>query len=53
MRYRNAKKLHNGDEVSVKKTGLVQQVLTVERPDEKTILVYCDDGCTYHHREIM
>lgn len=53
MRYTNAKRLRNGDEIIIKKYGCTQYVVTIERPDEKTVLVHCDDGCVYHHSEIL
>ena len=51
MKYRDAKKLHNEDQVRVKKTGQVLSVVeTAVTP--KTVTVLCDDGNEYHHTEI-
>lgn len=58
MTYANAKKLHNGDEVTVKETGEVLMVIQAYEPRptnmiyRKNILVECDDGNTYHHTAI-
>lgn len=51
MRYRDAKRLHSGDEVIVKAFRCPQYVVEVEVHD-KDVLVLCDDGVQYHHREI-
>ena len=59
MKYADAKKLYNGDEVTVKET---KQILTVIRAYEprpmnmiyrKNILIECDDGNTYHHTHVQ
>ncbi len=53
MKYKDALKLHNEDEVIVKKTGSVLRVSFIERYErEKSVFVFCDDGKEYHHREI-
>lgn len=53
MLYRHAKKLHNEDEVTRKSDGRVLVVTSVEiDPDAKSVIVYCDDGNGYRHREI-
>lgn len=57
MTYRNAKKLHNEDEVTLKETGEVLTVLQAYEPDtnilqKKAVFIECDDGHTYHHTEI-
>ena len=52
MTYSAAKDLHNADEVLIKKTGAVKTVICTEVED-KTVLVTCDDGNVYTHREIM
>lgn len=58
MNFRNAKKLHNGDEVTVKKTGEVLTVVSayVPRPmnmiNRNQVFVECDDGNTYIHSDI-
>jgi hypothetical protein len=51
MIYRYAKKLHNEDEVLIKKTGEIVQVISIEVWG-KDIFVLCSDGNTYHHREL-
>lgn len=51
MTKRQAEKLHNEDEIMVKETGEILTVLSVEVYDKK-VLVFCDDGNTYHHRDI-
>ena len=53
MKYKDASKLHNNDEVIVKKTGEILRVSFIERYEkEKSIFVFCDDGNEYHHREL-
>lgn len=54
MRFKNAKKLHNGDEVLIiDKNGkhpLLRPVHVVEVSiEDKEVFVRCDDGCLYHH----
>lgn len=56
MRFRDAKKLHNGDEVTVKETNSENParslwVISVEIED-KDVFIHCDDGGTYHHTEV-
>ncbi|MDF2880208.1 MAG: hypothetical protein K0R54_765 [Clostridiaceae bacterium] len=55
MDYKNAKKLHNNDEIIVKETGEVTKVITTETYD-KDVYVYAvtnDNGYTkLHHKEI-
>jgi len=51
MNYKYAKRLHKGDEVTIKKTGVIKMVLEVEI-QEKTVLVRTDDWCLYAHNEI-
>lgn len=51
MTKRQVEKLHNEDEIMVKETGEILTVLSVEVYSKK-FLVYCDDGHTYHHRDI-
>lgn len=52
------KKLHNGDEIVIKETNEILTVLRAYQPRplndiaRKVILVECDDGNTYHHRNI-
>ncbi len=51
MKYRDAKKLHNEDQVRVKKTEQVLSVVeTAVTP--KTVTVLCNNGNEYHHTEI-
>lgn len=58
MKYNDAKKLHNGDEIVNKETNEILTVLRAyqSRPlndiVRKVILVECDDGNTHHHRDI-
>lgn len=58
MKYNDAKKLHNGDEIVIKETNEILTVLRAYQPRpvndiaRKVILVECDDGNTYHHRNI-
>lgn len=53
MTFRNARKLHNEDEVTVKKTSIVLTVLNAYIDESgKYVLVECDDGNTYYHDEI-
>lgn len=51
MRKRQAEKLHNEDEITVKKTGEVLTVLSVDVYN-KMVLVHCDNGNVYHHKNI-
>lgn len=59
MTYANARKLHNEDEVILKKTGACLRVLDVSCPrpmnmiQRKEVFIKCDDGNTYHHTEII
>lgn len=51
MTYRDALKLHNEDEVTVKATNTVMQV--VEIITHKTYVeVLLEDGNYYHHKDI-
>lgn len=56
MTFRNAQKLHNEDEVIVKKTGKILRVLNAYTVDDpmftKCVLIECEDGNTYHHTEM-
>lgn len=53
MRYRDAKKLHNGDEVVVKAGNRTLRVVSIEDvPDAGAVMVLCDDGNEYPHRDI-
>lgn len=51
MRYRDAKKLNNEDEVVVKETGNILRVIST-KIYEKSVIVGCDDGNEYHHTEL-
>ena len=53
MTFEHAKKLHNGDEVSVKVTGEIVTVLqTYQLEDKKHIAIECDNGYTYYNDEV-
>lgn len=53
MTYRFAKTLHNEDEVTVKKTGVVLRVVEVEVfKDPRAVTILCDDGERYSHLEL-
>lgn len=55
MRYKYATKLHNEDEVTLKKTNQTLTVLYTEVCNDTpkpAVLVTCNDGNTYHHTEI-
>lgn len=53
MTYRQAKRLHNEDEVTVKKTGVVVTVISAEvfGPPHNAVKVETTGG-TYWHKEI-
>lgn len=51
MTFRDAKKLHNGDEVIFKETKSILYVVEV-KIDGSDIYIYCDDGNWYHHRTL-
>lgn len=56
MTYRNAQKLHNEDEVTIKATGRVLRVLnTIVINDPlftKAVFIECEDGNTYRHTDV-
>jgi len=53
MKYVNAKRLHNEDEVISKETGDSLYVVSTEVDEEhKKVIILCDDGNYYHHRDI-
>ena len=53
MKYMDAKKLHNGDEVVSKETGASLYVVEIVVDEvSKDVFVYCDDGAMYHHIKI-
>lgn len=47
-----AEKLHSGDEVKIKKTGEVKQVIEIDIAN-KSVIVTCDDGEKYHHKDLL
>lgn len=49
MKYKDAKHLHDEDEVVVKKTGEILYVLGDIEVDGKDIFIRCSDGELYHH----
>ena len=51
MKYCDAKKLHNEDEVIIKAGNWPAYVVSVE-VKKKAVFVMCDDGNVYHHTEI-
>lgn len=51
MTRRQAEKLHNEDEMMVKETGEILTVLSVDVYN-KMVLVHCDNGNAYHHKDI-
>lgn len=52
MKYVDAKKLHNGDEVVIKYTGIPLYVVAT-KVIGRNVMVICDDGNTYHHSDIQ
>ena len=53
MTYRHAKKLNNGDAVTIKKTGQVMRVVSTEvQLGRKNVSIMCEDGNWYHHTEV-
>lgn len=52
MTFRDAKKLHNEDEVTVKSTGKLLKVLGDVEIDGKDAFIRCTDGNLYHHKAI-
>lgn len=53
MNYKTAVKLHNEDEVIRKSDGRSLYVLSVEHyPERHAVLLHCDDGNVYHHRDV-
>ena len=51
MRSSKAKKLHNGDEITVKETGFVETVSFIEIDDDDVIIFTCE-GSDYHHTQV-
>lgn len=52
MTFREAKKLHDEDEVIVKRTDRVLQVIGDVEVDGKDVFIYCSDGQVYHHTAV-
>lgn len=53
MRLKDAKRLYNGDEVTIKETNKVVTVLqSYTSENGKHIIVECDDGNAYYNDEI-
>lgn len=52
MKFKDAKKLHDEDEVIVKKTGQVLQILGGVEVDGRDIFIHCSDGRVYHHTAV-
>lgn len=51
MKFSVARKLHNEDEITIKKTGQILRVVEVQ-VEEKACFILCDDGNQYHHMEV-
>lgn len=51
MRYRDAKKLHSGDEVARKSDGAILSVVET-RIYPKVVMVTCQDGEEYQHTDV-
>ncbi|WP_286077157.1 hypothetical protein [Thomasclavelia cocleata] len=47
-----AEKLHSGDEVKIKKTGEIKTVIETDVTN-KSVVVTCDDGEKYHHKDLL
>lgn len=53
MKYTDAKKLHNGDEIFCKYNGVHYTVTETQIDTEhREVYVLCDDGISRHHRTI-
>lgn len=52
MRYRDAAKLHNEDEIIIKGCGTIKTIMEIEI-GEKTVMVVTTDCCQYTHKEFM
>ena len=53
MKYTNAKKLHNGDEIFCKYNGVHYTVVETQIDIEhREVYVLCDDGILRHHKTI-
>ena len=53
MKFATAKKLRNGDEVLVKETGEILSVVGEVTVSDKTVLIPCNDGNIYTHKEVV
>ena len=54
MTFANAKKLQSGDEVIIKCGRHPSSCLRVVEVliEDKNVFAYCEDGNSYHHREL-
>ena len=52
MTFREAKKLHNDDEVFAKGTSKSLRVVDIE-VEGKDVFIRCDDGRLYHHTALQ
>ena len=52
MKFVDAKKLRDEDEVIVKKNSCVLHVLGDVEVDGKDVFIPCDDGKLYHHTAV-
>ena len=53
MKYTDALKLHNEDEVTVKETGYVMSVIETDIDRKyRNVNIMLEDGNWYHHSEI-
>ena len=51
MRYRDAKRLHNEDEITVRKTGESHTVVNVDVLPN-IVYIFCENGGCYENREV-
>lgn len=53
MRYRDAKKLYKGDEVTIRKLDAVIRICDIiDDPEHKILCVQSEDGAWYDHTAI-
>lgn len=52
MRYRDAKKLHKGDQVVIKETKMIETVSFIEDSGVSVIVFTCE-GSDYNHTEVQ
>ena len=52
MRYRDAKKLHKGDQVVIKETKMIETVSFIISEDNCFYIFTCE-GSDYHHTEVQ